>query len=157
MNINNITVGKGLGDIKFGCTRDELKKLIGDPSETDTYNASGEEDGFLTESWHFDEQEFSVSFDEEDNWRLTTIAVSSPNFKFNGIQLIDLSINEVLTVLEDENLGDNELEDLSDENTNHKLISFISSSLNLWFENDNLSEIQWSVLWENEDTPIWPK
>ena len=157
MNINNITVGKGLGDIKFGCTRDELKKLIGDPSETDTYNASGEEDGFLTESWHFDEQEFSVSFDEEDNWRLTTIAVSSPNFKFNGIQLIDLSINEVLTVLEDENLGDNELEDLSDENTNHKLISFISSSLNLWFEDDNLSEIQWSVLWENEDTPIWPK
>ena len=157
MNINNITVGKGLGDIKFGCTRDELKKLIGEPSETDTYNASGEEDGFLTESWHFDEQEFSVSFDEEDNWRLTTIAVSSPNFKFNGIQLIDLSINEVLTVLEDENLGDNELEDLSDENTNHKLISFISSSLNLWFEDDNLSEIQWSVLWENEDTPILPK
>ena len=154
---NDIKIGTGLGSIKFGCTRDELKNLIGEPSEIDTYNASGEEDEFLTESWHYDEEEFSVSFDEEDNWKLTTIAVSSPEFTLNGIRLIGLSIIEVLNILEDENLGDNELEDLSDKNVNHKLISFISASLNLWFEDNHLSEIQWGVLWENEDTPIWPE
>lgn len=154
---NNIKIGIGLGDIKFGFSKDELKTLIGEPSEIDTYNASGEEDGYLTESWHYDEDEFSVSFDEEDNWKLTTIAVSAPTFELNSKKIIGLSINEVLQMLEDENLGENELEDLSDDNINHKLVSFINSSLNLWFENDQLSEIQWGVLWEDEDTPSWPK
>jgi hypothetical protein len=155
--MKDIKVGIGLGNIKFGCSREELKKLIGKPSEIDTYNASGEEEGYLTESWHYDEDEFSVSFDEEDNWKLTTIAVSSPNFELNGKKIIGLSIEETLEQLANEDLGDNELDDLSDEHTNHKLISFISSSLNLWFENDKLSEIQWGVLWQDEDTPIWPQ
>ncbi|MCO6499275.1 MAG: hypothetical protein J5I47_02740 [Vicingus serpentipes] len=153
----SIKIGIGLGNIKFGCTRDELKKIIGEPSEIDTYNATGEEDGYLTESWHYDEDEFSVSFDEEDNWRLTTIAVSSPDFEFNGKKIIGLSVDETLSSLENENLGSNELEDLSDEHINHKLLSFVESSLNLWFENDQLSEIQWGVLWDDEDTPAWPK
>jgi len=154
---STIIIGKGLGDIKFGFTKEDLKNSIGEPTEIDTYNATGEEDGYLTESWHYDDDEFSVSFDEEDNWRLTTIAVSSPDFTFNGKKLIGLSINDVLSEIEPENLGDNELEDLSDNNTNQKLISFINSSLNLWFEDNLLSEIQWGVLWENEDTPAWPK
>ena len=148
-----IKIGIGLGEIKFGCSREELKRIAGEPTEIDTYNASGEEDGYLTESWHYDEDEFSVSFDEEDNWRLTTIAVSSPEFKINSKKIIGLSMNKVLQALENENLGDNELEDLSD---NHKLISFINTSLNLWFENNQLSEIQWGVLWNDEDTPAWP-
>ena len=148
-----IKIGIGLGEIKFGCSREELKRIAGEPTEIDTYNASGEEDGYLTESWQYDEDEFSVSFDEEDNWRLTTIAVSSPEFKINSKKIIGLSMNKVLQALENENLGDNELEDLSD---NHKLISFINTSLNLWFENNQLSEIQWGVLWNDEDTPAWP-
>lgn len=152
----DIKIGVGLGDIKFGCSKEELIQLIGEPTEKDTYNASGEEDGYLTESWHYDEQEFSVSFDEEDNWKLTTVAVSSTDFEINGKKIIGLSIDAALDQLKSENLGDNELDDLSDDNVSQKLISFIDSSLNLWFEDDQLSEIQWGVLWEDEDTPKWP-
>ena len=79
MNISEIKIGTGLGDIKFGISREDLKKIAGEPTEIDTFNASGDEDEYLTESWHYDEQEFSVSFDEEDNWRLTTISTSSEN------------------------------------------------------------------------------
>jgi hypothetical protein len=151
-----IKIGVGLGDIKFGCYKEDLIQLIGEPTEKDTYNASGEEDGYLTESWHYDEQEFSVSFDEEDNWRLTTIAVSAPDFTINDKKIIGLSIDAALTELESSDLGDNDLEDLSDDIVSQKLISFIDSSLNLWFEDDELSEIQFGILWEDEDTPKWP-
>ena len=78
VNVTDIKIGHGLGDIKFGDTKEKIKHLLGEPGEVDTFNASGEEDGYLTEAWHYDDQEFSLSFDEEDNWRLTTISVSSP-------------------------------------------------------------------------------
>ena len=157
VNIKDIIIGKGLGDIQFGCTKEKLNYLIGEPDESDSYNASGEDDDYLTEAWHYDEHEFSVSFDEEDNWRLTTISISSPDCLFNGNQLIGKSIDDVLQLLENEDLGENELDDLSDGETNQKLISFLPASLNLWFENDQLSEIQWGVLWSDEDTPRWPE
>ncbi len=157
VNLSDIKIGKGLGDIQFGCTKEKLKYLIGAPEEIDSYNASGEEDGYLTESWHYDEYEFSVSFDEEDNWKLTTISISSPEAKFNGNQLIGKGIDEVLEALKDEDFGENELDDLSDDNIDQKLISFIAASLNLWFEDGALSEIQWGVLWSDEDTPRWPE
>jgi len=152
--MSEIKIGVGLGNIKFGLTREELIKIVGKPNDKDIYNASGEEDGYLTETWHYDDDEFSVSFDEEDNWRLTTISTSSPNCTFNGLKLIGKGLDHVLALIENEDLGERELEDLSNENL--KVVNLLPSSLNLWFEDDNLSEIQWGVLWEDEDTPIWP-
>jgi len=156
IDVRNIKIGIGLGDIHFGCTKEKLKYLLGEPDEIDTYNASGEEDGYLTESWHYDEYEFSVSFDEEDNWKLTTISISSPNSLFNEVELMGKDMDNVLQILETEDLGENELDDLSDDKIDQKLISFLAASLNLWFENGTLSEIQWGVLWSDEDTPSWP-
>lgn len=156
VNIKDIKIGHGLGDLVFGNTKERIKHLLGEPSETDAFNASGEEDGYLTEAWHYDEQEFSLSFDEEDNWKLTTISISSPESLFNGHQLIGKGMDEVLELINSNELGENELDDLSDENIDQKLISFLRASLNLWFEDGKLSEIQWGVLWSNEDTPSWP-
>lgn len=156
VNVKDIKIGTGLGDIKFGSTKEKLKYLIGEPDEIDSYNASGEEDGYLTEAWHYDEYEFSVSFDEEDNWKLTTISISSPECTFNDNQLIGKGMDEVLQLIDSEELGENELDDLSDDNIDQKLMSFLPASLNLWFENGKLSEIQWGVLWSDEDTPCWP-
>lgn len=157
VNITDVKIGSGLGDIPFGCTKEKLRHLIGEPDEIDSYNASGEEDGYLTEAWHYDEHEFSVSFDEEDNWRLTTISISSPQCMLNGNQLIGKGMDDVLELLGNEDFGENELDDLSDDNIDQKLISFLPASLNLWFENGELSEIQWGVLWSDEDTPRWPE
>lgn len=151
-----VKIGEGLGNIKFGMSKPELEALMGKPDEADQYNASGEEDGYLTESWHYDELEFSVSFDEEDNWRLTTIATSSPDAKLMNKAMMGLSKEEVLEQLNNSNFGTPETEDLSDDHIQHELVSFMESSLNLWFEDGKLSEIQWGVLWESEDTPKWP-
>ena len=157
VNVKDIKIGHGLGDIIFGNSKEKIKHLLDEPGETDTFNASGEEDGYLTEAWHYDDQEFSLSFDEEDNWKLTTISISSPEATFNGNQLIGKGMDEVLQFFDKEELGENELDDLSDEGTDQKLVSFLRASLNLWFEDGKLSEIQWGVLWSDEDTPSWPE
>ncbi len=146
----DIKIGIGLGNIKFGITREDLLKIAGEPSETEQFS----DENYITETWHYDEDEFSVAFDEEDNWRLTTIAVSSAKYTLSGNKLIALSFSNVLGLIKDENLGDNELEDIGE---NQQILSFVDKSINFWFENKVLSEIQWGLLWEDEDTPIWPK
>lgn len=150
-----IKIGEGLGEITFGNTREQVLKILGEPTEKDVYNAS-EDDDYQTEDWHYDEIEVSLSFDEEDNFRLTTIATSSPEFVLNNKNLIGLSFDEVMKETEQLELGDNVLDDYSEENENTKLLSYPNAGLNLWFEDDVLSEIQFAVLWKDEDTPAWP-
>ena len=99
VNITDIKIGHGLGDITFGDSKEKIKHLLGEPGEIDTFNASGEEDGYLTEAWHYDDQEFSLSFDEEDNWRLTTISISSPECLYNDQKLIGKSMDEVMKLI----------------------------------------------------------
>lgn len=154
-NTTAIKIGTGLGDIKFGISREELITLLGDPTETDQFSAVEEED-YVTESWHYDEHEFSVSFDEEDNWRLTTIAISSNEALLNDQVLIGKDKASVIEILKTLSLGEMESEDLSADMDNSELVSFVESSINFWFEDGLLSEIQWGVLWEDEDTPKWP-
>ena len=67
-----------------------------------------------------------------------------------------MSLDEVIDATENMNLGDNELVDLSEDDGNQQLLSFLESSINFWFEDNELTEIQWGVQWTDEDTPKWP-
>ena len=157
VNINDIKIGIGLGAIRFGCSRTELKQLLGAADEVDTYDSAEDEEEFLTETWHYDEHECSFSFDEEDNWRLTTIAVSSPTCHFNGKQLIGLTQDDVIPLLAAAGFVEKEIiYPSTDDKDEELLICYLEAGLNLWFEHGKLSEIQWGVLWSNEDTPKWP-
>lgn len=151
-----IKLGQGIGDVKFGLETDEVIALLGDPDEVeqDSFSSSDED---VAESWHYDEHEISLSFDEDADWRLVTIAVSSSDFKLNGETIIGKSMVEIKKMIKDQNLGDIEIEDFSDEETpNQKLLSVFKSSINFWFENDILTEVQFGLLWKDEENPIWP-
>lgn len=155
----DIQIGIGLSNIRFGMSKTELTSIAGEPDERDLYQAIDEEeddDNYMSESWHYDEDEFSVAFDEEDGWKVTTISTSNPNAILLGKKLIGKSINEVADFLVDKKLGEGEIEEQDEENSKLSVLSFIESSLNLWFTNGRLSEIQWGVLWKDEDTPAWP-
>ena len=155
MENKDIKIGKGLGKLTFGNSRDYVLKALGKPTEKEVYNAS-EDDDYQTEDWHYDDIEVSLSFDEEDNWKLTTIATSSAQISLGGKFLIGLSLEETMKETEKMELGENMLEDFSEGNENTKLVSYPNSGLNLWFEDDELSEIQFAVLWKDEDKPDWP-
>lgn len=153
----DIKLGMGLDKLKFGMTRDEVKAAIGEPNEVENYNPLEEDEG-ESEAWHYDELELSASFDEEDDFRLTSLAVSSAEYLFEGVNLIGLSQEEVMQQVELMDLGDVELEAVAEDDSLQQSVGSIAeASLNLWFEDGQLSEIQWGPFWdEDEECYIWP-
>ncbi len=156
-NLNkNVILGKGTLDLVFGITREETKAILGEPDEIEVF--SDEEEG-ESEAWHYDEYELSATFDALDDWRLTSLAVSSPDYLFEGVNLIGLSSEEVIQQLEIMDLGDVSLEEISDNDTaDQQVATIVEVSLNLWFEDGQLSEIQWGPYWDEDDEEyIWPE
>lgn len=158
MVTKNIKLGSGLGALKFGMTREEVKAALGEPNEIENYNPLEEDEG-QSEAWHYDEMELSANFDEEDNFKLTSLAVSSPDYLFEGVNLIGLSQEEVMQQIEMMDLGEVEMEDVAEEEVTQQMVCSIAEvSLNLWFEEGQLSEIQWGPYWdEDEECYIWPE
>ncbi len=150
-----VKTGEGLGDIKFGITKDALVELLGQPDEKDGFSYD-EGDDNDTEAWHYDEFELSFSFDKDDDWRLGTIASSSEATLFEGEKIIGLDVDSLLNLLKHKGI-DAESEDLSTtEIPNHHVVVVEQESINFWFEDGKLSEIQWSPMWADEETIIWP-
>jgi hypothetical protein len=164
MEHKEIISGEGLGKIKFGMTRDAVKVLIGEPDEVENYSYADEEEDYneddedLTELWHYDELELSLSFDKLEDWRLINMAVSSDGYTLKGKKVIGLERQELLGLLKSMDLGHLEYEDHSSTETpNHKLISAEDAGINFWLENEVLTEIQWGPRFKDDDSVIWPK
>ncbi len=156
--MKDILIGKGFDEIRFGMTRQEVKKVLGEPDEVDAYTSSDEADD-NTEAYHYDELELSVSFDEVDDWRLGSIAISSEEAVLEGLALIGNSDEELLERVSNLDLGEYEREDVSSpESPDHEVISFYESSINFWLENGTVTEIQFGPIWDDENEEvIWPK
>ncbi|MFW6389409.1 MAG: hypothetical protein ACOCZI_02125 [Marinilabiliaceae bacterium] len=155
--MKNIELGKGLDKLYFGMNREAFRDIMGEPDEIETIeNEELPED--LSEAWHYDDLELSASFDKLEDWRLTSLAVSSPDYTFEGIDLLGLSQQEVMEQVEMMDLGDVSIEELSDDEENSQQIAtLLDVSLNLWFDNGILTEIQWGPYWdEEEEDLVWP-
>lgn len=153
MTEKDIKLGKGVGKLLFGLAREQVLSLLGEPSEKEIF-----EDDELgnSEAWHYDELELSLAFDEEDDYKLTSIAASSPDYTFEGIDLLGLSQEEVMQQIELLNLGDIETEELDGDDENQQVVTIAEVSLNLWFEDGILTEIQWAPFWDDEEEAyIW--
>ena len=143
INIKNIEPGNGLGELVFGMSREDVVNLLGEPTEKEKYSYSEEEDD-LTESWHYDELDLSMSFDEEFDYCLSTISVSSNEYNLGGKELFGLEQEKLVAELNTLNINDLEVEDWSsDENPEHKSIASESLGVIFWFDQGELSEIQW--------------
>lgn len=156
--MKNIELGKGLDKLYFGMDREAFRDIMGEPDEIESIeNEELPED--LSEAWHYDDLELSASFDKLEDWRLTSLAVSSPDYTFEGIDMIGLSQQEVMEQVEMMDLGDASIEELSDDEENSQQIAtLLDVSLNLWFDNGILTEIQWGPYWdEEEEELIWPE
>lgn len=147
-----IKLGIGVDQIKFGMDRTQVLNILGEPSERELFSyAEDEED--LTEVWHYDQEEFSLSFDEADDWKLIMIAASDDNFTINGKQILGLNYDSVLNLLKSEGFDGIEEEEVS---PSEKVIKIEDGSLNIWFDEGESTELQWGPKWSDDDTPIFP-
>jgi len=154
--LKEIKPGFGLGNLKFGMSRAEVKLILGEPSFIDKYSHSDSNED-LTEAWEYDELKLSLSFDEEEDWKLIMISVSSDFYQLNSESLIGLEREKLIQALENLNLGELNLEDCSeDDSEDQKVIEIDEKSINFWLNEGVLDEIQWSPLFIDDDTIKWP-
>jgi hypothetical protein len=146
--LENIEIGIGIGSIRFGMNRDEVKAILGEPDEIEVFE---EEDPELDSTivWHFDDVEMSISFGDDD--MLLAIAISNEDVMLAGKKLMGLPINEITEFVKEFDLGEMEIEEQAEEDgVKSTLVSLWESAMNLWFEDDELTEIQWGPLWDEE-------
>jgi len=151
--MQKIKLGTGIDDIKFGIGPNELVKQLGEPTEDEM----SEDDGLAI--LHYDEKNLSFGFSKEYGFRLLSVTISDEDAQIEEVSLIGSSLQEVLDKLEVLGISDIDIEDISsDEFPNQQLVTAFEFSLNLWFDNDELAEIQWGPFWDNEkDEPLWPE
>ena len=155
--IREIKPGIGLGEIKFGMTRKQIKAILGEPEEIEKFSYSNIEED-LTESWEYYGLALTLGFDEEDNWRLGMISVSSSFYTLLEKELIGLNQKAVIDFIKNNKLGEVKIEDLSSvENPNHILIDTQDRMMNFWFDDGILGEIQWSPEYIDDNTIEWPE
>jgi len=155
--LKEIKPGYGLGSLKFGMTRGEVKLMLGNPSFIDKYSHSDSKND-LTESWQYDDLLISLSFDEEEDWKLIMISVNDDFYELEGKNLIGLNEEKLIKQLNEMNLGEWNLEDCSeDDDEDQKVIEAEDKSINFWINDGVLDEIQWTPFFIDDDTIEWPK
>jgi len=157
--IQKIRPGTGLGELKFGLTKDEVTAIVGKPDDIENLPGFDEEVNDQLESWHYDDLEFSLVFDGDYDWRLVSIAVSDPFFQLDGHNVIGMNKETLMLVLENLGIEISNEEEISDEdNPDMYLLESEDAGLMIWLEEGEVIEIQ--ILPDVEDdgeTVKWPE
>jgi len=154
-HLKEIRIGEGLGTLRFGATMQQVAQTLGEPAEKERY-AIDEDDDEETEDWHYDDLGISLSFEELEGWQLTSIAVSGEDFTLEGQQLIGRTKEDVLAEFGKRKWGSPEEDDvISSEEDGQSLYHIDDAMLSLWFEEDELTEVQWGPLVKAGEI-VWP-
>jgi len=143
MSLFTIKPKIGIGDIKFNASINEFIDFFGDPDEDELLN--DENENFKSRILHYDNIGLSASFDEEYEWRLTSIAVSENEFQIKGVHLIGVNNSTFLEKIKQLNFGKYEREVFVEDDYSSTLYHFEDLHLSFWFENNELKEIQWGI------------
>ena len=152
----DIRSGEGLGDVKFGLTREEVTSLMGEPEEKEVFDLNDDAD-FKTESWHYDEYEVALSFVLFDEWRLVSITCSSEDSLFEGSEVIGLKKKQLLKLLEKSKVKDVQFENCSSDDVEDLLLVFsMQLGMNFWLEEGLVTDVEFGIRYNEKEEPLWP-
>lgn len=151
--LQNIEFNKGLGQLLFGMTRDEVKELIGEPFEIEKHEGVESNDMSAEEVWHYDQLELSIGFEEMEEWTLVSISITSVDYKINEVSLIGKTIEAVTANLEKWGILDFEVSDFPEEENQKVIISDFLGAI-IWFDDNIANEISWSPLYDESSFEV---
>ena len=150
MKENEIELGTGIGNIRFGYTMSQVKDIMGEPEEIEE---SEEDDEFEHKAWNYWSQGYSFFFDREDDYRLSCIQTENPEVILFGTKIFDLSAQEIKQLLKSSNLTDYETEKLE---TGETRLTFEKEMIDLYLEDDRLLAINFGVFITDDLEVQWP-
>ncbi len=131
-----IIIGKGLSDLPFGVTQDEVEKLFGKPDSKNELDLKDD----VTMTWDYWEIGLSLDFDKSDDFTLSSMEVSDKHVTLLGERLIEKSESDVRAAIAKLKLGTPTDEDGG--------FGFEDLGIYFWFAGGCLEEIHWSKLAE---------
>ena len=140
-----ITLGYGVDSILFGLTEQQAITVLGKPDKsyfTDEENKRLQFNNLLIE----------LSFETENDYRLGWIEVHNPNVTILGHRLIGKAMSDVLSILR----AGLEAEPKVDDYGSFVSVTFEEEWLELQFSFNNLTNINFGVLYGKTDEPVWP-
>ena len=147
-----IKPGIGLNEICFGATMDDCRVYFGKPEDELKEEFEGEE--YI--SWYYDEGEMALCFEGSEDFRLGTIIVNNKNATLDNQKIMGKSLAEIKKYLKKNNYVGVEEVDEDDPSSPMKIINVDDLECNFMFTDGILDGVQWSYLWEDDDTPRWP-
>jgi len=151
MQENEIILGQGLGDLKFGLTMEEVEAIMGKAEEVET---SEEEEDFEYEVWNYWDEGYSCYFDEDDDYRLGLIETANENVTMFGKKIFAMKQAEVEALLKENGVNNPEKETLE---TGEKHITFEKEMLDMYFDKEALITVKFGVFVSDDLEVLWPK
>ena len=149
-----IQIGKGFDKIKLGMSEAEVQQILGNPDEVDEITYP---DGGTSKTLSYEDQGFDLTFESDNNHRLSYISFFKDDFHIMDKIKIGVDKKKIREITQKKEFSEPILEDLSDEEfPDNELMSFDKENINLWFTEEVLDEIQIGPVWKDDDTPIWP-
>jgi len=145
-----IRPGVGVGDVRFGATRDEVRTIAGEPAEI----LPSEEDSG-SELWVYESAAIALGFAAEENHRLVSCETYSAKATFNGEALVGLDRDAAEAALERAG-ADEGVYLAEDEEEGSGQIAVPRLGLSLWFAEHAVESVGWSVLFDDDDHVLWP-
>ncbi|MBC3539496.1 hypothetical protein ACFSC6_18395 [Rufibacter sediminis] len=148
---NEIKLGYGIGDLRFGLSMDDVEEIMGEPEEVEE---SDEEDEFEHKAWNYWDSGFSFYFDKEDDYRLSCIETANPNVTLFGKKIFEMSQQEVEDLFKQNGVQSVEKEKIEN---NVTCLSYEHEMIDLYFEEGKLLAVNFGVHMDDNLEVLWPK
>jgi hypothetical protein len=140
----------GLGTLKFGTTMKEVEKHFGLPEEVEKLEAEGE---YRTTIWHYWDKGFSLFFDEEEKNNFTCVEIDNEDAHLWGKKVFSMKEEEILNLFKSKGFTEIDTEDNA---SGEKRVSFDDAVVDMYFEDGELTSINYGVFPEDEKILILP-
>ncbi len=150
-NMKHILPGEGFGSLRFGMNRFQVRAALGEPDEIER-----DEESEDLEYWHYDELDLSLTFDELEEWRLTTIVSADDEIELFGVLIKALNREELLDILKKHGASEIHTEVVESGEESLEIVEAEEFEMLIWLEGGAITEVQWGPYFSDEDTINWP-
>lgn len=140
----------GLGALKFGSSKEQVKALLGEPEEEEKIDEAEE---YKTLIWHYWDQGVSVFFDEAHHNRVTSLEVDNCDTELWGKKIFHMKEAEIIALFKEHSFTELDTEDCD---WGERRVSFDDAFVDLYFEDNELSSINFGVVMDDMEIVLWP-
>lgn len=129
-----IELKKGIGNLMFDMTLDDVKQILGEPTEMETIDNGMEEETLVL---HYDDQNLTLFFEGETKL-LNCIDTDNEDTVLFGQKIYTLTEKEIAQLMIANNYF---AEDIETESWGERRVTFIEGNIDFFFENDELMSV----------------